>query len=94
MAGDNPALLINEHGVVEAKPLDAFRDLPDLPLGMGARVALVGSQRFDRNSLDVHSTSYPFKASVGRFERVQASRSCGSTAWTGVRSIRRLRVGS
>jgi hypothetical protein len=65
MAGDDLALLIDEHGVAEAKPLDALGDLPNLLLGVRAGVALVRVQCFDREGLDMHITSYPFKAPLG-----------------------------
>jgi hypothetical protein len=45
-----------EHGVAEAKPLDARGDLADLPAGVRARVARIRSKRFDRERLDLHIT--------------------------------------
>src|SRR4029077_988621 len=64
VAGDDLALVIDEHGIAESKPLDAFRDLPDLFLGVRACVTLIRSERLDCDGLDLHKTSSPFEASV------------------------------
>lgn len=42
VAGDDAAVLVDEHGVVEPERCDARRDLGDLPVAMRAGVAVVG----------------------------------------------------
>jgi hypothetical protein len=43
---------------------DALGDLADLLVGVGARITRIGSERFDRERLDLHITSYLSEASV------------------------------
>jgi hypothetical protein len=54
MARDNLPAIVNENGVIEAKLYNAIGDLPNLLLRVGPRVAPIGSERFNRNSFDLH----------------------------------------
>ena len=53
MAGEDPAGLVDQDGVGEAEGADAVGDLPDLALGMGARIARVGRQAGEGPRFDV-----------------------------------------
>ena len=52
MAGDDLAVVADQHRIGEAEPLDAVGDLPNLLLGMGAGIAGVGPQPCDTHSLN------------------------------------------
>jgi hypothetical protein len=64
VAGNDLVLVVDEHGIAEAKPLDALSDLANLLVGVCARVARIRSKRFDRERFDLHIASYLFEASV------------------------------
>jgi len=55
MAGDDLMLVANEDGIGEAKPLDAGRNLLELPLGMGPGIASVRTKRTGADVLEVHA---------------------------------------
>jgi hypothetical protein len=54
VAGDDPAVLSDQNWIVESELPDAVRDLSDLLLGMGARIARMGPQARGRHGLDSH----------------------------------------
>jgi hypothetical protein len=61
VAGEDLRLIVDEDGIAKAKSLDALGDLADLLVGVRARVTRIGSERFDREDLDLHISSYPLR---------------------------------
>jgi hypothetical protein len=54
VAGNDPAVLSDQNRIVEAEMSDAVGDLPDLLLGMDARIAGIRAKARDRHRFDRH----------------------------------------
>jgi hypothetical protein len=52
MSGNDLSVVVDQDGTVEAKLADTRSDLFDLPLGMGAGVAAIGSKLIRRDRFD------------------------------------------
>ena len=77
VTGNDLTAVVNKHGGVETKALNAVGDLPDLLSRMGPGIALIGRELIHRNELDhavgAGENAVVFAAGNARNERARLS---------------------